>query len=63
MSIKYLVELNWYNYVYKIYTSSYSKHGALSNACHQLAKRTGYNSSYVKLKYSGDRDNYHITER
>lgn len=60
---KYLVEMNWYGELHKIYTSSTSEHGAVSNACYQLAARTGYNSAYVKHKFYGDKDNYKVTER
>ena len=60
---KYLVELNWYGEVHKIYTSSTSKQGALSNSIYQLAKRTGYSSSFVRLKFLGHTDNWKVTER
>ena len=60
---KYLVKMNWYGEVHKIYTSSYSNYGAFENACHQLAKRVGYTKAFVKSKFSGKKDNYEIVER
>ena len=60
---KYLVELNWYGEVHKIYTSSTSRQGALSNSFNQLAKRSGYSRSFVRLKFLGHTDNWNVTER
>ena len=63
MKQKYKVHLNWYGEIHKLYTSSSSKSMALSNAICQLAKRVGYNRSFVKLKFLGETDNYKVEER
>jgi hypothetical protein len=63
MKTKYLVRLNWYGEVHNVYTSSTSRNGALLNAFRQLAKRTGMNKGFIKLKFLGDKDNFKITER
>jgi hypothetical protein len=60
---KYLVKLNWYGEVHKIYTSSTLRNGALLNAFYQLAEKTGYNKGFIKLKFLGDKDNFKIIER
>ena len=59
----YLVELNWYGEIHKLYTSSYSKQGALSNTLYQLANKTCVSSYFIKHKFNGDKDNYKVTER
>jgi len=60
---KYLVELNWYGEVHKIYTSSYSKAGALSNSFYQLAKKVDYYRPFVIQHFLGNKDNFKVTER
>lgn len=60
---KYLVTLNWYGEVHTIYTSSSTEQRAFNNACSQLAKKVGYNYTFVKCFFLGEKDNFKIKER
>ena len=60
---KYLVHLNWSGEVHILYTSSSTEQGALNNACSQLAKKVGYDYTYVKCFFLGEKDNFKVVER